>query len=325
MQPGVPFWRGMQSMAVETSSRLFLAVLVGFLSNAAAAKHHGSCTAPLHATYNYSSVMHPGRSSGLTFEDLPGFTRSVYYPDHALVTPESRVWTTLHGWTKGETAHIISRASGAGFSMYLAKLQSGGSAPMPPDGIERFVFVLEGSLILERQEEKPIELFESSYAYIPPSFHHRLRSEDGGGFLVYEQKYKPLAATENMNGADVDGKTDEVPPFLYGITDEQPVLDTPGEMFALRKLLPQTPVYDFNIHVMDFKPGEHLFVKEVHYNQHGLMLLQGKGIYRLADKWYPVQAGDSIWMAPYVVQWYAALGSENSRYIINKDTRPPEF
>ena len=35
----------------------------------------------------------------------------------------------------------------------------------------------------------------------------------------------------------------------------------PGEVFALRKLLPQQPQYDFNIHVMDFQPGESLYVK----------------------------------------------------------------
>ena len=45
-------------------------------------------------------------------------------------------------------------------------------------------------------------------------------------------------------------------------------------MFALRKLLPQTGDYDFNVHVMDFEPGEYLNVKEVHYNQHGLLMLQ---------------------------------------------------
>lgn len=32
-----------------------------------------------------------------------------------------------------------------------------------------------------------------------------------------------------------------------------------------------------------------------------------------------LQAGDVIWMAPYVPQWYAALGSEVSRYILYKD------
>ena len=35
---------------------------------------------------------------------------------------------------------------------------------------------------------------------------------------------------------------------------------------------------------------------------------------------YSVQAGDAIWMAPYVIQWYAALGNQNSRYILYKDT-----
>ncbi len=60
--------------------------------------------------------------------------------------------------------------------------------------------------------------------------------------------------------------------------------------------------------------------QEVHYNQHGLLMLEGQGIYRLANNWYPVQAGDAIWMAPFVPQWYAALGSKSTRYIIYKDT-----
>lgn len=42
--------------------------------------------------------------------------------------------------------------------------------------------------------------------------------------------------------------------------------------------------------------------QEIHYNQHGLLLLEGKGIYRLGDAWYPVQAGDAIYMGPFVIQ-----------------------
>ena len=107
---------------------------------------------------------------------------------------------------------------------------------------------------------------------------------------------------------------------MVGTTGEQPLVPVAPEVFALRKLLPTTPEYDFNMHVMDFEPGEFLQVKEVHYNQHGLLLLEGQGIYRLADQWYPVTAGDAVWMAPFVVQWYGALGKHRSRYIINKDT-----
>jgi len=119
------------------------------------------------------------------------------------------------------------------------------------------------------------------------------------------------------------------PAFQTGAADEQATLPVAGEVFLLRKMLPQTADYDFNVHVMDFLPGEFLNVKvryvhacldaaervatspsallgaclrslmlwyavaeepgscvqEVHYNQHGLLLLQGQGIYRLADKW----------------------------------------
>lgn len=110
------------------------------------------------------------------------------------------------------------------------------------------------------------------------------------------------------------------PKFQYGTTDDKPVLPVDPEVFLLRKLLPATNDYDFNIHVMDFKPGQYLYIKEIHYNQHGLLLLQGQGIYRLGNNWYPVQAGDAIWMPPFVLQWYAALGTENTRYLLYKDT-----
>lgn len=33
-----------------------------------------------------------------------------------------------------------------------------------------------------------------------------------------------------------------------------------------------------------------------------------------------MQAGDAIYMGPFVPQWYAALGMENSRYLLYKDT-----
>lgn len=49
--------------------------------------------------------------------------------------------------------------------------------------------------------------------------------------------------------------------FFHGHAEESPLLPAAGEVFELRKLLPQTAEYDFNVHVMDFKPGEYLYVK----------------------------------------------------------------
>ena len=48
---------------------------------------------------------------------------------------------------------------------------------------------------------------------------------------------------------------------MAGSTEQQPVLPAAGEIFVLRKLLPPGAPHDFNIHVMDFKPGETLNVK----------------------------------------------------------------
>ncbi|KAI7740304.1 hypothetical protein M8C21_033516 [Ambrosia artemisiifolia] len=62
-----------------------------------------------------------------------------------------------------------------------------------------------------------------------------------------------------------------------------------------------------------------LLLQEVHYNQHGLLLLEGQGIYHLGDSGYPVEAGDAIWMAPFVPQWYAVLGKIPTRCLLYKN------
>jgi (S)-ureidoglycine aminohydrolase len=209
------------------------------------------------------------------------------------------------------TAHLISPAVGANFAMYLANMGANSSAAAPAEGVERFFMVLDGVVRLHVAEQPAIELRANQFAYLPASLEHAVSSASGAGLVLYERR---CALPSKPPGRNAAGR------MVHGDVDEQPVQPVPGEVFALRKLLPQTAEYDFNVHVMDFLPGEHLNVKEVHYNQHGLLLLEGKGVYRLADEWMPVQAGDAIWMAPYVVQWYAALGAKPSRYLLYKDT-----
>ena len=48
-------------------------------------------------------------------------------------------------------------------------------------------------------------------------------------------------------------------------------------------------------------------------------MLEGGGIYRLGDSWYPVTAGDFIWMAPWCPQWFGAIGKVPAKYLIYKD------
>ncbi|KAI3713454.1 hypothetical protein L1987_72031 [Smallanthus sonchifolius] len=297
----------MQSFSsISVKSFFFLLTIQCFLN--IAVTQEGFCSAPSIIDSNghplYSKVINPTLSPS-HLQDLPGFTRSVYRSDHALITPESHVFSPLPAWGNTLGAYLVSPAMGAHFVMYIAKMQESSKSGLPPKDVERFIFVLQGSVTLTNVSGIGETLMVDSFAYLPPNSEHLFESYESVTLVVFERRYAYL---EN-----------HIPEPIVGSTDQQPLLDTPGEVFQLRKLLPTSMPYDFNIHIMDFQPGEFLNVKEVHYNQHGLLLLEGQGIYRLGDSWYPVQAGDAIWMAPFVPQWYAALGKIPTRYLLYKD------
>ncbi|XP_030501725.2 (S)-ureidoglycine aminohydrolase isoform X2 [Cannabis sativa] len=274
------------------------------------ASDDGFCSAPSVISSSsefkhlYWKVTNPTLSPS-HLQDLPGFTRSVYKRDHALITPESQVFSPLPEWVNTLAAYLITPAIGSHFVMYLAKMQENSQSGLPAHDVERFVFVVQGSVTLTNVSSASHKLEVDSYAYLPPNFEHIIKCDASATLVVFERRH---ASLEN-----------HFTELIVGSTDQRPLLDTPGEIFELRKLLPTSTPYDFNVHIMDFQPGEYLNVKEVHYNQHGLLLLEGQGIYRLGDSWYPVQSGDAIWMAPFVPQWYAALGKTRSRYLLYKD------
>jgi (S)-ureidoglycine aminohydrolase len=84
-------------------------------------------------------------------------------------------------------------------------------------------------------------------------------------------------------------------------------------------LLPEDPCFDFAVNTMTYQPGAALPMVESHVMEHGLLMLAGGGIYRLGDCWYPVTAGDFIYMAPWCPQWFGALGQSPAKYLIYKD------
>ncbi|CAL5086589.1 unnamed protein product [Urochloa decumbens] len=303
----------MASTSILHFRPLFLFVLVASLRCGAAAGDvdggEGFCSAEPSSECSggpplYWKATHPTLAPA-HLQDLPGFTRSVVKRDHALITPESHVFGPLPDWINTLGAYLISPSIGAHFTMYLANMQDGSKSALPPKDVERLVFVLQGSISLSVGAGTTHSLLVDSYAYLPANIKHSMISDESTTLVIFERRY---SATEDFH-----------PDLIVGSTDKQPLLETPGEVFQLRKLLPTSLPYDFNIHIMDFQPGEYLNVKEVHYNQHGLLLLEGQGIYRLGDSWYPVQSGDTIWMAPFVPQWYAALGKTRTRYLLYKD------
>ena len=263
-------------------------------------------------------------------EGLPGLTRSRNEPDHAVITPESRVWCGLPGWDpRCSGAYLASpQMNGALFTMCLVKMPDGACSGPALPGVERFILVVEGG-IAAAITEKALRLsavesgddVRGEYLYLPPDMASvvSMKAEGATTILMFEQVYRPSPYLK----PELKPSSDK-PRMHFGFIDDKPTLD-PGapEVFTLRKLLPLEEAFDFNIHVMDFEPGQFLHCNEMHYNQHGMLMLEGQGIYRLGQgdgRWYHLRAGDAVYMAPYCPQWYAALEPGRTRYILYKDT-----
>lgn len=246
---------------------------------------------------------------------LAGLTRSVVEPfRYALLTPESRVYgSPPPGWQGPvSAAAVVTPALGAHFAMYLVNASVGASSPVSttfrgaPPHMERLLYVLDGTVLIKDGSDGEQSLSQGGYVYYSPGDKMFTSiGAQGASFVLLDRSYAGIHSP-----ASGFGHEDEV---------EEELCD--GEVFRLRRLLNASdPTFDFNVHIMDFSPGEYLNVKEVHYNQHGLLMLRGHGIYMLGERFFPVTTGDVIFMAPFVPQWYAALGTEQTRYFLYKDT-----
>ncbi|NUO80640.1 (S)-ureidoglycine aminohydrolase [candidate division KSB1 bacterium] len=233
-----------------------------------------------------------------------GHTRSVREADHFLLTPETFVRAPLPGMHKATAIVHASPASGAAFTQYTAELEIGGS--LGQAAAQRFLYVLEGELILSHAGEER-RLRSERYAYIPAEDKPRVLAARASRVAVIEKPYQPLPGLK--------------PPAFF-VGEEQNIAPQPlqgDEALQVRTLIPDDPVFDFAVNTMTYQPGASLPMVEIHVMEHGLLMLAGGGIYRLGEKWYPVTAGDFIWMAPYCPQWFGALGKVPSKYLIYKD------
>jgi (S)-ureidoglycine aminohydrolase len=229
-----------------------------------------------------------------------GHTRSSYQRDHLLQTPDTFIRCPLPGM-EGATAIVhASPAMGAHFSQYTAELERHGKLGMPAG--QRFLYMLEGELAVEGRLLGPQE-----FAYFPEGYNVPMVAQDRAVVMVIEKPYRELEGVK-------------LPAPFFG--DERqiegkPLLDDCD--IQVRGLMPEDAAFDFAVNTMAYQPGAALPVVEIHVMEHGLLMLEGGGIYRLGDHWYPTAAGDFIWMAPYCPQWFGALGKRPSKYLIYKD------
>jgi (S)-ureidoglycine aminohydrolase len=233
-----------------------------------------------------------------------GQTRSAHQRNHLVLTPDTFVRTTLPGMKNASAIVHAGPALGAAFTEYTAEFEPKGE--LGSTSAQRFVYVIEGAVTLEAQGKRH-ELGARGYAYLPEGFAHEVSAKKKSRAAVIEKHYLSVEKSES-------------PPSIVSSEDvvSSHALDGDSDL-QVKCLLPDEPRFDFAVNTMVYQPGASLSMVEMHVMEHGLIMLEGSGIYRLGDSWYPVAAGDFIWMGPWCPQWFGAIGKVPAKYLIYKN------
>ena len=232
-----------------------------------------------------------------------GLTRNILRRNYALVTPDGCVPSVLPGWLRCTAYVILSRAMGANVTQYLIDLEEGGTGQGESLGEEWFFYVVAGGGTCNGKA-----LAAGDYAFIPVGEDFVFRgTQSGTRLLIFAKAYRPL-------------RQNALPKMLVGREEDAPEAPFLGDPRArLKTLLPDSPAMDMAVNIFTYDPGATLPFVETHVMEHGMFYLAGGGVYRLDEDWHPVQAGDSLWIAPYCPQWFIAAGPPSARYIYYKD------
>jgi len=239
--------------------------------------------------------------------EISALTRTVVKKTHALITPDGFVSSNVPGWINCTVNVLVNEQMGANLCQILITLNKDGRIAGVTNESQIFFYVITGSCKVNIEGDKA-DLKTGQFVYVPPQKKYSFKnSSSETKILTFHKVY------EELHGYDM-------PDTIIGDTAKiksDKYLDDPA--LRLQTLLPDVPSFDMAVNIFTYEPGGHLPFVETHIMEHGLMYLQGQGIYMLDNAWYPVKKGDSIWMAPYCRQWFTAMGKEPAVYIYYKN------
>jgi (S)-ureidoglycine aminohydrolase len=222
-------------------------------------------------------------------------------PRYALMPLEGFPDSRLPSWPDARLRVLASPALGAGFVQMLIDVPAGKSGSFAADGgVETFLFVLSGTGRCDDHELTP-----GSYVLTPGAA--RITASSALRLLVLRKRYEPAAGIGMF--APMFGHESRV--------EKLPWADNPHS--RLQTLILDELQYDLAMNIFTFDPGHGLPVVETHVMEHGLLFLEGKGLYYLGDTWMEVERDDFIWMGPYCPQSFYAAGPTPARYIYYKN------
>jgi (S)-ureidoglycine aminohydrolase len=236
-----------------------------------------------------------------------GQTRTRVATRHALIAPDSHVNSNVPGITGAATVVVINEAMGAKFAQLLVTFAAGGSAEMSGGDHETAGYFETGGGVVRIGATKQ-KCGAGGFFFAPAGEAWSISAPRAGTRVtLFQKKFVPLAGAAMPRAIIGDAAKIKGQPFL-GDPDAR-----------LQVLLPDEPGFDLAMNIFTYQPGATLPFVETHVMEHGLLMLAGQGVYRLEESWYPVAAGDAIWMAPYCPQWFVAMGKTPASYLYYKD------
>ena len=247
---------------------------------------------------------------------LLGHTRTRIGTRHALLTADSHLPATAAGLNKGRVTTLISPRIGASFLATVVDFDGEeGSVSFPESDIETFVYVLEGACTVDAGPAQVKRLSSGGYLFVPSRQNCNLSGPDKGTrLLVFQKTFReaPLTAT---------GGPSLPPPRMIvgrsGQVQPQPFQGDPDTRF--QALLPDEPNFDIAVSLFTFQPGASLPQVTQTVVDHGLLFLQGQGILRVEESWYPVKEGDAVWTGAHCPQWFVATGKTPAQFLFFRE------
>ena len=241
--------------------------------------------------------------------DLFGPGRSHVGRNHAFITPDSFVRSPMPGWESTECVILIAPRMGARFTQFLAHMQPGGTAGPSAPGVERVVYVLDGTLKrARRRASRNATLTAGGFAFAPAGIDLRLRAETGCRLNVFEKRYVSRPGMRRPAG------------------DRRPRAGRRGPAVPRRSrtpgctsCCPTSRRSTSRSTSSASRPGRRCRSSRSTSWSTACSCSKGQGVYRLGESWYPVRAGDVIWMASFCPQWFVAMGKTPAAYLYYKD------
>ncbi len=237
---------------------------------------------------------------------LTANTRTVVKHNYALITEDSYVGSVMPGWENVDIRVVINPDMGAFISQHLIKLNNKSKVKDKTISTQVCYYVISGKCKFT-VGGKTEQLTQGGYVYIPIGQDYEIKGQSKAELVAFYQPY------EYLEGHDLPkvyfGNSNKVKKELY-LNDPQ---------LHMQYLLPDNLSMDFGVNIFTYNTGGNLPFVETHIMEHGLLYLQGEGIYRLDNDYYHVTKGDTIWMAPYCPQWFTAMGKQDAVYIYCKN------